>query len=110
MMQLWMWQKAVSFANVIMRVPPLFIIDELLMMGFGVPEETTINLNGSNQSFIMTSNNRDTFYNNIISANGSSVLDHLTPLNGHFLSPDLDYSCHLILLIFFRFVLCIAGE
>ncbi|XP_057335696.1 protein TRC8 homolog [Microplitis mediator] len=34
--------RMMGIANVVMRVPPLFIIDELLRIGLGMPEETIV--------------------------------------------------------------------
>lgn len=41
-MELWLRERIFSFASVIMRVPPLFVIDELLRIGLGLTEETVV--------------------------------------------------------------------
>ncbi|XP_063992542.1 protein TRC8 homolog [Diachasmimorpha longicaudata] len=45
-----MRDRIMGFANVVMRVPPLFIIDELLRISLGVPEENVIVL--SNETVV----------------------------------------------------------
>lgn len=37
-----MKERMMSFANVVMRVPPLFIIDELLRISLGIPENPIV--------------------------------------------------------------------
>ncbi|KAK2584225.1 hypothetical protein KPH14_006640 [Odynerus spinipes] len=46
--------KLFTFADIIMRVPPLFIIDGLLRIRLGLPEET-VGLNATEDDFIVTS-------------------------------------------------------
>lgn len=45
--------KMMGLVNVVMRVPPLFIIDELLRIGMGIPEDNITLNNTDDNNFQM---------------------------------------------------------
>lgn len=49
-----LWNKFFIFADIIMRVPPLFIIDGLFRISLGLPDETIV-LNSTDNDFKITS-------------------------------------------------------
>lgn len=89
-----------SFADVIMRVPPLFIIDELLRIGLGLPGDNIV-LNSSENGF-KTANVPDTIVSSISAVTtGSFLMEHLELTR-------LAYKTYLI--IIFKFLCCCLGE
>ncbi|XP_076547005.1 TRC8 ring finger protein [Osmia lignaria lignaria] len=83
-----MREKFLTFADVIIRVPPLFIIDELLKMGLGMPNDNVV-LDSTESGFK-------------ISKVSDSVVDSVTP-NSLMIDPfDFD---HLVYKIYFIIVL-----
>lgn len=92
-----MREKFLTFADVIIRVPPLFIIDELLKMGLGMPNDNVV-LDSTESGFK-------------ISKVSDSVVDSVTP-NSLMIDPfDFD---HLVYKIYFIIVLkslcCCLGK
>lgn len=85
------------FVNIIMRVPLLFVIDELLRMGLKVPEETVVcNYNGHGFQNVSTSSNEESKWN--------------------FFAQPLDTTdyfkcfCATYLMTITKFVACMTGE
>ncbi|KAG5313377.1 TRC8 protein, partial [Acromyrmex insinuator] len=91
-------ERILSFADVVMRVPPLFIIDELLRIGLGLP----------NDDIVLESNEHGFKITNLSSI--SSSISAVT--TDSFLMDQLDFT-HLAykayLIIMFKFLCCCIG-
>lgn len=71
-----MREWVMNFADVIMRVPPLFVIDELLRISLGFSGEST-EMEKVNDNFAMM-NVSDSFIGAIASASSEPFLQHLS--------------------------------
>ncbi|XP_070155011.1 protein TRC8 homolog [Polyergus mexicanus] len=91
-------ERILSFADVIMRVPPLFIIDELLRIGLGLPNDNIV-LNSTENGFKIT--NVGTIVNTI------SAVTTDTFLMDQFDLTHFTYKTYLI--IIFKFLSCCLG-
>ncbi|XP_011058155.1 PREDICTED: protein TRC8 homolog isoform X2 [Acromyrmex echinatior] len=91
-------ERILSFADVVMRVPPLFIIDELLRIGLGLPNDD-----------IVLESNEHGFKTTNLSSISSSISAVTTD---SFLMDQLDFT-HLAykayLIIMFKFLCCCIG-
>lgn len=92
-------ERILSFADVIMRVPPLFIIDELLRVGLGLPNDNIV-LDSTENGFKTT--NVGTIVNSI-----SPVLTTDSFLMEQFDFTRFTYKTYLI--IIFKFLSCCLG-
>ncbi|XP_029157154.1 protein TRC8 homolog [Nylanderia fulva] len=90
--------RVLSFADVIMRVPPLFIIDELLRIGLGLPSDNIV-LDSTENGF--KTSNVGTIVNSISAVTTDSFLVEQFDLT-HF-----TYKTYLI--IIFKFLSCCLG-
>ncbi|KAG5345015.1 TRC8 protein, partial [Acromyrmex heyeri] len=91
-------ERILSFADVVMRVPPLFIIDELLRIGLGLPNDDIV-LESNEHGFKTT--------------NLSSISNSISAVTtDSFLMDQLDFT-HLAykayLIIMFKFLCCCIG-
>ncbi|XP_011864850.1 PREDICTED: protein TRC8 homolog [Vollenhovia emeryi] len=91
-------ERILSFADVVMRVPPLFIIDELLRIGLGLPNDNIV-LKSTEHDF-KTSNN----LSSIASSISAATTDWLLVEQFDFI--PLTYN-NLILLL--KFLFCCTG-
>ncbi|XP_071569341.1 protein TRC8 homolog [Temnothorax nylanderi] len=91
-------ERILSFADIVMRVPPLFIIDELLRIGLGLPNDN-----------IVLKNNEYGFKTTNLSSIASSISAVTTD---SFLIEQFDFT-HLAyktyLIIVFKFLCCCIG-
>uniref|UniRef100_A0A0C9RPK6 Trc8 protein n=1 Tax=Fopius arisanus TaxID=64838 RepID=A0A0C9RPK6_9HYME len=62
-----MRDRIMGFANVVMRVPPLFIIDELLRMSLGVPEDNVILLSNETLNNFKVESMQNTLVGSLVS-------------------------------------------
>lgn len=92
-------ERILSFADVIMRVPPLFIIDELLRIGLGLPNDNIV-LDSTENGFKTT--NVGTIVNSISAVTTDSFLIEQFDLT------RFTYKTYLI--IIFKFLSCCLGE
>ncbi|TGZ57183.1 TRC8-like protein [Temnothorax longispinosus] len=92
------WERILSFADIVMRVPPLFIIDELLRIGLGLPNDN-----------ILLKNNEYGFKTTNLSSIASSISAVTTDsfLMDHVDFTHLAYKTYLI--IVFKFLCCCIG-
>ncbi|XP_024892233.1 protein TRC8 homolog [Temnothorax curvispinosus] len=92
------WERILSFADIVMRVPPLFIIDELLRIGLGLPNDN-----------IVLKNNEYGFKTTNLSSIASSISAVTTDsfLMDHVDFTHLAYKTYLI--IVFKFLCCCIG-
>ncbi|KYM81576.1 Protein TRC8 like protein [Atta colombica] len=91
-------ERILSFADVIMRVPPLFIIDELLRISLGLP----------NDNIVLESNEHGFKTTNVSSIPGSiSAVTTDSFLMDQFDFTHLAYKAYLI--IIFKFLCCCIG-
>lgn len=106
-MELLIREKIYNFANVLMRVPPIFLLDELLRIGLGVPQES-IGLNYTENSYKMMDRD-DSSIESIVSSAGNSVLStqNFTQDSSPFI---LVSSYQLYGMIALRFVACCVGK
>ncbi|XP_046611891.1 protein TRC8 homolog [Neodiprion virginianus] len=88
--------KALNFADVVMRVPPLFIIDELLRIGLGLPGENIV-LEDVNNEFKVVSV-PDSIVGSLVGITPEVGLLHQLNLSQHI------YQSYLLTL--FKFILC----
>ncbi|KMQ90907.1 protein trc8-like protein [Lasius niger] len=88
-------ERILSFADVIMRVPPLFIIDELLRIGLGLPNDNIV-LDSTENGFKTT--NVGTIVNSISAVTTDSFLIEQFDLT------RFTYKTYLI--IIFKFLSC----
>lgn len=95
-----MREKILCFADVIMRVPPLFIIDEILRTDLGLPN-SNISLDSPENDF-KTTNIPGTIVNSISSVTTDSFLMEQFELS------QFAYKAYLI--IAFKFLCCCLGE
>jgi len=93
-------ERILSFADVVMRVPPLFIIDELLRIGLGLPNDN-INVLKNNEYSSQTTN-----LSNIASSMSTVTTDSF--LMEQFDLIHLAYKAYLI--IMFKFLCCCIGK
>ncbi|CAL1673638.1 unnamed protein product [Lasius platythorax] len=91
-------ERILSFADVIMRVPPLFIIDELLRIGLGLPNDNIV-LDSTENGFKTT--NVGTIVNSISAVTTDSFLIEQFDLT------RFTYKTYLI--IIFKFLSCCLG-
>jgi len=92
-------ERILSFADVIMRVPPLFIIDELLRISLGLP----------NDNIVLESNEHGFKTTNVSSIPGSiSAVTTDSFLMDQFDFTHLAYKAYLI--IMFKFLCCCIGK
>lgn len=91
-------ERILSFADVVMRVPPLFIIDELLRIGLGLPND---NIVLKNEFGLKTTN-----LSNIASSISTVTTDSF-PMEQFDLT-HVAYKTYLI--IVFKFLCCCTGE
>lgn len=92
-------ESILSFADIVMRVPPLFIMDELLRISLGLP----------NDNIILESNEYDFKTTNL-----SSIASSISAVTrDSFLMDQLDFT-HLAykayLIIMFKFLCCCIGK
>ncbi|XP_008207505.1 protein TRC8 homolog isoform X2 [Nasonia vitripennis] len=107
-MDLWMRERIFSFATVIMRVPPLFVIDELLRIGLGLTQETVV-FNGTEHGPMMESQDGGAIESTIDTAgylvfntkNWSGIYSHETSYSS--------YCNHMFLMTVLRFLACCFG-
>lgn len=92
-------ERILSFADVVMRVPPLFIIDELLRIGLGLPNDN-----------ILLKNHENGFKTTNLSSIASSISAVTTDsfLMEQFDLTYLAYKTYLI--IIFKFLCCCIGK
>lgn len=90
-----MRDKLLTFADVIIRVPPLFIMDELLRIGLGLPDENVV-LESTEHDFE-------------ISKVSNNIVDAMIP---SFLVPfDFEYFAHKMdFIIILKFLCCCLGK
>lgn len=93
-------EMLLSFADVIMRVPPLFIIDEILKIDLSLPNSTVI-LNNPENGFQIT-NIPGTIVFSISSDTKKSFLIEQVDLN------YFPYMAYVI--VIFKFLCCCLGE
>ncbi|XP_029667116.1 protein TRC8 homolog [Formica exsecta] len=91
-------ERILSFADVIMRVPPLFIIDELLRIGLGLPNDNIV-LDSTENGFKTT--NVGTIVNTISAVTTDAFLMDQFDLT------RFTYKTYLI--IIFKFLSCCLG-
>lgn len=92
-------ERLLGFADVVMRVPPLFIIDELLRIGLGLP----------NDNIMLKSHEYDLKTTNLSSVAGSiSAVTTDSFLMEQFDFTHLAYKTYLI--IMFKFLCCCIGK
>ncbi|XP_066586647.1 protein TRC8 homolog [Prorops nasuta] len=91
--------RVLCFANVVMRVPPLFIIDELLRIGLGLPGESVV-MNSTDNGFKVTSVPDSIVGTFATIATDSFLIDHFS-LDQHIY--------HMYLMIIFKFIACCIG-
>ncbi|XP_077266650.1 TRC8 ring finger protein [Temnothorax americanus] len=93
------WERILSFADIVMRVPPLFIIDELLRIGLGLPNDN-----------IVLKNNEYGFKTTNLSTSVASSISAVA--TDSFLMERVDFT-HLAyktyLIIVFKFLCCCIG-
>lgn len=90
-------ERVLSFADVVMRVPPLFIIDELLRIGLGLPNDN-----------IILKNHECGFKNTNLSSIACSAVTTDSFLMEQFDFAHLAYKTYLI--IMFKFLCCCIGK
>lgn len=93
-----MRERILSFADVIMRVPPLFIIDELLRIGLGLPNDNIV-LDSTENGFKTT---------NVGIVNSISAVTTDSFLMEQFDLTRFAYKTYLIMI--FKFLSCSLGE
>lgn len=108
-MELGIRTKLLNFAIIIMRVPPLFVIDELLRTNMGMPEESIV-LDSTEYGYKMMEN-QDGVVESLVNAAGNLAFSssncsesdnlHLTSLVNSYRLP---------LLALLRFLACCIGE
>lgn len=91
-------ERILSFADVIMRVPPLFIIDELLRISLGLPNDNIV-LESTENSFKTI---------NVGIVNSISAVTTDSFLMEQFDLTRFAYKTYLI--IIFKFLSCCLGE
>jgi len=92
-------ERILNFADVVMRVPPLFIIDELLRIGLGLPND---NIVLKNNEFGLKTTNLSNIANSISTVTTDSFLMEQFDLT------HVAYKTYLI--IVFKFLCCCIGE
>lgn len=97
-------ERFLGFLDVIMRVPPIFFIDEMLRIGLGLPNENIV-LENSENGFKM-SNVQDTLGSSMASATIDSFLTLFVtdPLE----YGQVAYKMHLVILL--KFLCCCIGK
>lgn len=109
-MELWLREKIYNFANVLMRVPPIFLLDELLRIGLGVPQES-ITLNITDKGYKSEVEDIPTAIEAFISAAGNSVLfGRNFSLEHNASSYIFVYSYQVYVMIALRFLACCLGK
>lgn len=98
-MEISMRMKILNFANVMMRVPPLFIIDELLRIGLGLPSENIV-LNDTEHGFKLM-NVSDTIVSSFVAVTPEPFLIHQLNLNQYF------YQAYFLIAL--KFIACCLG-
>jgi E3 ubiquitin-protein ligase RNF139 len=98
-MEVSIWEKILNFADVVMRVPPLFIIDELLKIGLGLPND---NIALKNNEHVFKTSNLSNITNSISAVTTDSFLMEQFDLT------HLAYKTYLI--IMFKFLCCCIGK
>ncbi|XP_015597176.1 protein TRC8 homolog [Cephus cinctus] len=83
---------ALNFADVIMRVPPLFIIDELLRIGLDLPTGETVTLKNTEHRFIGM-DAPDTIVDSFVSVSSEPFLMQLFNFNQYF------YQTYLLMIL-----------
>ncbi|XP_011497088.1 PREDICTED: protein TRC8 homolog [Ceratosolen solmsi marchali] len=106
-MEMWIREKIFNFANIIMRVPPIFVIDELLRIGFGLAEESVV-YNNTELGFKMVETNSalDSIVSMTINLDFSA---HSWTGMQSILSPYLVYLYQTYLMTALKFLACCLG-
>lgn len=99
-----MRERILNFADVIMRVPALFIIDELLRISLGLPNNNTIL--DSIGTDLETTSVSDTIVSSISSVTANSNLSFL--INQLVKSNRFPYKIYFIVIL--KFLSCCIGE
>lgn len=107
-MELWMRERLFNFAGIIMRVPPLFVIDELLRFGLGVSQETMA-LNSTDYGFKMN-DVPDGVLESIVSVADNSVLNQQNWTGSYEMSNSYIYSYQIYLMTALKFLACCFGN
>ncbi|KAJ8686295.1 hypothetical protein QAD02_022089 [Eretmocerus hayati] len=104
-MELWMKVRIFHFARIILRVPPLFVIDELLRIGLGVPEEQ-IALNTTEYGLKVTTSEQGIL--DVIAGNSTSTSQNWSTFYGSQPSYSL-FSYQILIMTALRFLMCCLG-
>jgi E3 ubiquitin-protein ligase RNF139 len=107
-MELWIREEVFSFASIIMRVPPLFFIDELLRIGFGVADKTII-YNSTELGFKMVE--RNSVLDSIVATSVNLLIStqNWTGVQS-ILSSYMVYSYLTFLMTVIKFLACSLGK
>ncbi|XP_023248607.1 protein TRC8 homolog [Copidosoma floridanum] len=108
-MELWLRERLFSFAEIIMRVPPLFVIDEMLRIGLGVSQEP-LTFNSSDSGFSLENPAGNGALESMVSAAGNSVFigQNWTQMYSAPIAYDV-FFYQVYLMTALRFFICCLG-